>query len=308
MSTSLPFPYVHTVRYFSKGMDAAGAYYKVEYLIDAYANSDAMVNALLGQRTATGLVITSFSPHQHPLSPNLYCKSADVIDGLGGPALNSLGYPGYNGGALIRCEYRPLMFDVVSQPQNSFDQSGTEPVLWATQELDFGSETYTINRATYTYTSGPAGVSGKPSQVPVKIRIPLTTMILTYERTPYLIMTLVRSLRFRVNTSTFLGAAAGLVLFEGPRTNRQFNSDGSACQETQLIFQERDANYPWNSLPNTIDMSWNPVADGTNGMFQTADLTPLAACNAPNPAERFKDGDASSPGTSTSFSASFVDG
>lgn len=277
MSTALPIPYTHTTRYFSKGMDAQGAYYRVEYLIESYSDTDAMVNALMGQRVATGLVINNFSPHQHPLSPNLFCRSADVMEGLDGPALNALGYPGYNGGALIRCEYRPLTWDVVSQPEQSFDQSGAEPIVWATQELDFGSQTYTINRGTYKYTAGPVGVNGMPSQVPVKIEVPLTTMILTYERTPYLAMSLARQLRKRVNTTTFLGANGGLVLFDGCRTTRQFNADGSICQKTQFVFQERDVSYPWNSLPNTIDFSWNPVTDGTNGPYQTADLTPLAS-------------------------------
>lgn len=278
MSTTLPVPYYHTIRYFSKGMDAQGAYYKVEYLINNYTDTDTMVNALMGQRTATGLVINSFSPHQHPLSPNLYCKSADVLEGLNGPTLNSLGYPGYNGGALIRCEYRPLMFDVVSQPEQSFDQSGLEPIVWATQELDFGSQIYTINRATYMYTSGPAGVNGKPSQVPVKIEVPLTTLVLTYERTPYMPMVAARALRKRVNTMTFLGAAPGLVLFDGCKTTRQFNADGSIAQKIQMIFQERDALYPWNSLPNTVDLSWNNVEDTNgNGPYQVADLTPLAS-------------------------------
>ena len=233
---------------------------------------------LLGQRTASGLVISSYSPHQHPLSTNLFCKSADVLEGLDGPALNSYGYPGYNGGALIRCEYRPLLFDVVSQPQNSFDTTGSEPIVWATQELDFGSETYTVNRATYTYQAGGAGINGQPSQVPVKITIPITTLILTFERTPYLAMTVVRSLRFRVNTSTFLGASAGLVRFDGARTTRQHNSDGSICQKTQFVFQERDSAYPWNALPNTVDMTWNLVKDGSgNTIHPTADLTPLAS-------------------------------
>ena len=276
MSTALPFPYVHTTRYFTKGMDAQGPYYKVEYYIEYYADTDAMVNALLGQRTASGLAISSFSPHQHPLSTNLFCKSADVLEGLSGPRLNSLGYPGYNGGALIRCEYRPLLFDVVSQPQNSFDQTGAEPILWATQELDFGSEVYTVQHGVgYTYNGGP--YNGQSAHVPVKIEIPITTMILTFERTPYLAMTLVRSLRFRVNTTQFLGGAAGLVRFSGARTSRQFNQDGSTCQKTQFTFVERDAAYPWNSLPNKVDFAWYPVWDGANGPNQTADLTPLAS-------------------------------
>jgi hypothetical protein len=277
MSTSLPIPYVHTVRYFSKGIDNRGPFYRVEYLIDSYSDADTIINAMLGKRTlvgAPGGTISSVSPHQHPLSTNLFCVQAEAIEGLGGPATNSNGYPAYNGGALIRAEYRALMFDVVSTPANSFEQTGVEPILWATQELDFGAESYTIPNAKYTYQSGP--LNGKPSDVPVKITIPLTTLVLTYERLPYLVMSAVRSLRRRVNTTAVLGAATGLVLFEGARTTRQWNTDGSIAQKTQLVFQERDAAYPWNSLPNRSDLVWYPVADGSsNKIYQTGDLTPL---------------------------------
>lgn len=280
MSTSLPIPYTHTIRYFNKGIDERGPYYNVEYLIGNYADADTIVNAMMGKRTATGLSITSISPHQHPLSPNLFCIKAEVVDGLGGPALNANGYPQYNTGALIRAEYRALNFDVVSQPINSFDQTGAEPILWATQELDFGAETFTIPQAQFYYETGTN--IGKPTGVPAKITIPLTTMTLTYERLPYLVMTAVRNLRRRVNSTTFLGTAANLVLFEGARTSRQFNSDGSIAQKTQLVFQERDSAYPWNGLParNDLSVPWNIVSDnpmgGGNLMYQLADLTPLA--------------------------------
>jgi hypothetical protein len=274
MSTALPFPYVHTTRYFSKGIDERGPYYHVEYFIDSYANTDDMINAMLGKRSLTGLTITSISPHQHPLSPNLYCIKAEAVEGLEGPALNSNGYPGYNGGALIRAEYRPLTFDLVSDPSQSFDPTGATPVLWATQELDFGAEVYTINNSNFKYQAGPN--NGNPCSVPAKVTIPLTTMVLTYERTPYLVMTLVRALRFRVNTATFFNAAAGLVLFKGGRTQRQFNSDGSVAQKTQLVFEERDSAFPWNSLPARNSLAWYPVKDGAgNSLFQAADLTPL---------------------------------
>ena len=177
---------------------------------------------------------------------------------------------------MIRAEYRPLTFDLTSNVNNSFDPTGATEVLWATQELDYGCETYTINNGNYTYQAGPN--NGKPTSVPVKITIPLTTMVLTYERLPYLVMTSVRALRRRVNTLTFLGASAGLVLFEGARTTRQFNSDGSVTQKTQLVFQERDSAYPWNSLPARNSLAWYAVADSaSNTMYQTGDLSSLAA-------------------------------
>jgi hypothetical protein len=277
MSTALPVAYVHSIRYFQKGIDARGPYYRVEYIINSFGDVDNFINALLGQSTVTGgTIITRTSPHQHPLSTNLWCMQAEFIEATGGPTPNVNGYPEYNGYALIRAEYRAPTFDFVSNPANSFDNTGLTPILWATQELDFGHESYTISNATYTSRAGPN--NGLPTSVPVKITIPLTTMTLTYERTPYMAMTAVRTLRYRVNTSTFLGAAAGLVLFEGGRTSRQFNSDGTVAQKTQLVFQERDSAYPWNSLPARNTLTWQPVADGAGTkMFQEADLTPLAS-------------------------------
>jgi hypothetical protein len=276
MSTALPVAYVHSIRYFNKGIDARGPYYRVEYIINNYSDVDNFINALLGKTTVTGgTVITRTEPHQHPLSTNLWCQQAEFVEATGGPTPNVNGYPAYNGYAVIRAEYRAPSFDFVSNPANSFDPAAVTPVLWATQELDFGHETYTVNRGTYTYTAGPAGVVGTPSHVPVKITIPLTILSLTFEKTPLMAMTAVRALRYRVNNSAFLGAAAGLVLFEGGRTSRQFNADGTAAQKTQFVFKERDAAYPWNSLPNVIDFNWYPVSDGTRGMFPTDDLTPL---------------------------------
>jgi hypothetical protein len=275
MSTILPYPYVHTVNYFEKGIDANGPYYMVEYLLSAYSETDTFINALLGKTTlagGSGGTINSFSPHQHPLSPNLYCQAAKVVDGLGGPSLNADGYPYYAGGALIRAEYRPLQWDAIAQPEQSFDPA--TPIVWATQELDFGVEIMTVQNATYTFSSGPQ--SGQTSGIPVAIKVPVTTMILTYEKLPYLPMAAARSLRYRVNSSTFLGSAAGLVLFEGCRTSRQFNSDGSVAQKVQLVFKERDGAYPWNSLPSKTSLRWYPVSDGSgNKLYQTADLSPL---------------------------------
>ena len=277
MATSLAFVYAHMIRYFAKGIDQNGPFYRVEYDIGNWSDTDAFINALLGAATVTGGpggTVVRISPHQHPLSPNLYCQSAEVVEGVGKPLTNVNGYPSYAEGAIIRAEYRAPRYDIVSNPNNSFDPSPTSPITYATQELDFGTETYTIANNQYLFSSGPE--VGKLLGIPARIQIPLTTMVLTFERLPYIPMVAARAKRGRVNSSTFLGAAAGLVLFEGCRSSRSFNTDGSIVQSIQMVFKERDAANPWNSMPSRRDATWYPVeAIGGAKLFLTTDLTPL---------------------------------
>lgn len=277
MSTLLPVSYSHTVDFFTKGIDQQSPFYEVQYKISNWADADNFCNALLGfghaSGSGTGITVSRGVPHQHPLSPNLYCRSAVVVEGLGNPVLNSSGYPNYDGGALIRASYRPAPFDFAGGNLNNQIDPST-PLNWCTQELDFSSETYTIANNTFSYSSGP--ISGATTGVPAKFSIPITTLTLTFHQLPYLPMTTVRNLRGRVNSTTFLGAAAGLVLFKGCKTVREWNTDGTSVQKVQLTFEERDALNPWNSLPSPSGLTWYPVADslGTK-MYPLADLSPL---------------------------------
>jgi hypothetical protein len=125
MSTSLPISYAHTIEYFSKGIDDRSPYFYVQYRIDNYSDSDRFLNALRGITTVTGpsgsQTVVRGIPHQHPLSPNLVCQSANLVQGLGNPILSATGYPNFDGGALIQAEYRPASWDF-SGPSNTGNQ------------------------------------------------------------------------------------------------------------------------------------------------------------------------------------------
>jgi hypothetical protein len=277
MATTLPVAYAHTIEYFSKGIDQNGPYFHVQYYISNWNDSDRFCNALKGITTVTGPsgapTVTRGIPHQHPLSPNLVCVSASVVEGLGKPILAATGYPNYDGGAFVQAEYRPAPYDF-SGPSNLGNQfDPATPILWCTQELDFATETFTIPDHTFTYSSGP--LSGQTSGVPAKFSIPLTTLSLTFHQLPYIPMIAVRALRGRVNSLTFLGAVAGTVLFSGGKTTREYTADGSVVQKVVLTFMERDPLHPWNSLPSRTSLTWYPVSDGTTKMYDTKDLTPL---------------------------------
>lgn len=279
MATTLPVLAIHTVDGFVKGIDATSPFIRVAYRIENWSDSDAFCNAIMGFGTASGpasgITVTRQTPHQSPLSPNLFARSAVVVAGLGTPVLNADGYPDYDGGALIEVEYRPGNTDYgpvnYNITNNQIDPA--TPVTWATQEIDFATETYTLGKK-LTYDSGPN--SGAQTSVYATFQIPITIMVFTFHKLPYLPMTAVRNLRGRVNSTTFLGSAAGLVLFKGGRSSREFNSDGTIAQRVVLTFEERDASAPWNSLPSENDPTFYPVS-GAGGvkMYKLADLTPL---------------------------------
>lgn len=269
MSTSLPYSYTTLIDGFSKGVDQSGPFYRVVYKLNNWSDSDGFCNALLGFGHASGpggTTVTKGSPHQYPLSTNLFCQSAVVVEGLGNPILSAAGTPNYDGGALVQAEYRPAKFDFGPLDYNNTNNQidpGT-PLTYCTQELDFNTETLLIE-------------GHMAGDVPAKIQVPTTVLNLTFHELPYLPVTAMRNLRGRVNSTAFLGAATGLVLFRGGSTQRKFNADGSVVQEVKLCFEERDSHYPWNSGPTKgAPYTWVPVVD-TNGNkpYKTADLNPL---------------------------------
>jgi hypothetical protein len=279
MSTTLPVAYSHIIEGFQKGIDQGGPFYKVIYKIDDWNKTDDFCNALMGAASMTGPItggtVTRNSPHQHPLSTQLFCISATVIEGLGNPVLNANGYPDYDGGALIAAEYRTLTWDAITpNPNNSIDAATALP--YYTQDLDFTSTSFTLPDSKLRYTSGPK--SGQFTDVYVKFEVPVTILTLTVHQLPYLPVPAIRACRGRVNNATFLGSPAECVLFKGGKTHREPAPDGSIVQTVTLEFHERNSDQTWNSLPSSDNPTFYPVAGGVGSdikMFKTADLSPL---------------------------------
>lgn len=269
---NLPIQYAHTTEFFSKGHDQEGPFYAVKYYISDWSQSDAFVNALRGivQMTGgTGGTVTRTAPHQHPLSPNLYCMSA-VAEGVGTPILNASGLPNYSQGAIITAEYRPMVpYGFVNDGQN-IDPS--TPLVWCTQEIEFGTEMLVIPNSNMLFSG-----TIRRANYPFKVNVNVTHLSLTFHKLPYIPMGQVRACRGRVNLTTFLGASAGCVLFKGAKTVRDFNTDGTVVQKVMLMFAERDSTQPWNYLLDPYDMTWRQVLSsvGSNPIYQSIDFTPL---------------------------------
>jgi hypothetical protein len=270
MPTLAGIEYTHLIDGFSKGIDQTSPFVRVIYKIDSYEDSNDFANALMGFGSSTGpisgITVTRGVPHACPLSTNLFAHSATVIEGLGQPILNSNGFPQWDGGALIQVEYRPAPFDFAGGENPNHQIDPTNPQTWCTQELSWSSETKTISSAATV-----------PASIPASITIHNLIMTLTYHKLPYLPMGLADSVIGCVNSTQFLGAAAGLVIFRGPDTHRDFNTDGSVVQEVKMTFAKRPAAYPWNSGPSRLNpYTFVPVKDSNNNPpFRTADLNVL---------------------------------
>jgi hypothetical protein len=268
MSTTLPVTYSHLIEGFTKGVDRGGPFYRVIYRIADWGQSDAFVNALMGVTSVTGSAsksnITRTTPHQHPLSTNTFCESATVIQGLGNPVLNANGYPDYDGGALIQAEYRVPPYDYNAPPNSNQQIDPNTPLTYCTQRLSYTTEVFTVN----------SGLADKP---PAKIQLGITIMSLTFHDLPYLPTQPMQDLAGKVNSATFLGAAAGLVLYKGGDTDRKLQTDGSTVQEISMTFHKRQVGFEWNKLPSkTNPYTWTTVTDSNgNSPFLTGDLNTL---------------------------------
>jgi hypothetical protein len=270
--------YVHSVQYFGKGIDANGPYYRVEYQIEDWANADEFANALLGISTYTGF-IDRVGPHRHPLSSNLVCTTA-VVSGRGRPTKNAEGTPQYASGAIIQAEYRsPAVgggsINVTDEPGLAFHiDPSSGPILWCTQECDFGVELITLNNHQSKFVS-----DNKPVKVPIQIRIPIITLALTFHRVPYLPISLLRTKVGKINDATFLGCDAFTVAFDGARTIKEVQSNGQQSRKIALNFSWRP--YSWNrmlrddKLPTDTN-AWDLITSPTGGSrYEPTDLSPL---------------------------------
>ena len=272
MATTLPYNYAHCWEEMYKGIDEQGPYYEVKYVFDNWAQSDDVINNLIGAVSRTGGLTTRNSPHQHPLSPNLYCRTARA-QGASSPVLNAGGLPNYSGSYFIWATYRPRSWDGVIQasddPYNLEQIDPSTPILWCTQELDDDTEVIVIPNHAYQWLS-----DGTKAGVPFKKFVNLIVMRLTFHRLPYMPTGAIRPYKNKYNTSTFLGASSGKVLFKGCQTQREASTDGSIVQRATLTFIEREAN--WNSYWRRDTMAWDTMVDGSsNATYTGADLTQL---------------------------------
>lgn len=191
----LSIAYAHAWDTVKKGIDDKGPYYALSYWFDDWTNSDKVANELTGYTARIGDLTKRVPPHQFPLSPNLYCDSV-VIEGVGAPILSASGAVNYNGGFFAHVTYRSSSMIVQQSqqdPENQHQIDKTTPIIYATQELDFETESYVFDRVQLRWSTADS-LNGKRVGMPIRVGIGVTTMNITFHQLPYMPSALLLSL------------------------------------------------------------------------------------------------------------------
>lgn len=233
---------------YEPGMDIQrGPFVTKLYLAPTWASAFACVNGLVG---------SGGTPIQHacPESPNLRCMSA-VIKPRAEYDSRDSGHPQFNL-PVIECVYAVPTWEaqVTDDPTGSqsfpnADEPG-QPYLFMEQSIDWDSEVVKLPNRSYKFADGTV------NDTPVSITVATAKFVLVRRWQTTLPYANVAAYMNRLNTSTFLGQAKGLVKFLNARSRRQFQSDGTRSQEVEYVFKWRKYDH-------------NQVIRGDTGAFDT---------------------------------------
>lgn len=235
---------------FEEGVHDQGPTATKKYLCD-WADRFRVANGLLGFSTGAGSggSITMTSPMLYPESANLYAREI-TIEGKGkatqGPVQIQFAQ------AVVTVNYGVSSWGPAPLPDMSIDPG--MPFVYATQELDFAREMVTIPKSAVTLANG-----NKLKDLPYAFPIVQAIMTIGLQRVPYLpAAQVVTAMQRPLNSTTFLGVAPGYLMFNGCKSHRENQSDGSYTQNLTLVFAYRPV------------LRWDEVFDpnGTSGPQQ----------------------------------------
>lgn len=232
-----------------------------------WANRFQVAIGLLGLANTTGIggVITLEFPAQHPELPTTFAHSVD-IQGVGSPTegTKQLQFPN----AIIWCNYQTMPWTF--QPFQQIDPS--TPFVYAEQRLSSSLEYIQIPGAAATWST-----TGFPLQQEFSYRTVLIDMQITIRNMPYMPSPASLTYGGTVNQATYLGVAAGQLMFMGIDTYSGAASDGSLQQEATYKFTARSIpwNYQYNPDPGSGGHKFDLVKFNGNPLIPLTDFTQI---------------------------------
>ena len=130
----------------------------------------------------------------------------------------------------------------------------------------------------------PGGIKYSEKEVKRHIRIPTITYTVTYPKVVKPPFTTIRSHIGKINSSAFLGGAAGTVLFDGPSLTRNFipYDKKSVWKFVGKFIYQRNG---WNKQLHPETLKWVDAldvgGDGATKPYETADLSQLFVRRTP---------------------------
>lgn len=106
-------------------------------------------------------------------------------------------------------------------------------------------------------------------------RIPTITYVVEIPKIRKPNFSTIADLSGKVNSTTVFGGAAGTVLFDGPKLNREIHQTGDYAWKAVYKFVYNK--HGWNNQPHPDTLAWVPhtAVASANVMYESADLTQL---------------------------------
>lgn len=217
---------------FEEGVDGQGVHASKKFLC-AWSGRFAVARGLLGFTSGTGSggpVVTT-PPMAYPEIPNLYAREI-TIEGAGKCTQGSLQLQFEK--AIVTAKYGTSSgWSPLPDPNQSIDPGS--PYTYATQEMDFGRESITVSKSAVFLANGHR-LKDQNYAVP----LPHAILTISLQRVPYLpAQSILVAMGKPINSVKFLGVQPGYLMFDGAKTHREDNSDGTYGQNLTLVFRVR---------------------------------------------------------------------
>lgn len=236
------------VRDYSESADLRGLGSRKGFLCN-WTDRFTVARGLLGLVSTSGVggSITLTAPLRHPELYNCYCTGVE-FEPVGVPSQGTYQLAFTN--CIVWAIYGSMNFTWGSpDPYQNIDP--TRPFIYAEQELDIGTSVVTIPGSKLKFSGG--GAMDQDYGLPIAI----VDMKITLHRVPYLPAQAIISKAGAINNATYLGVAAGYLLFNAASNRMVSMSDGTNTQSITYSFSYRSQ--PWDYAYDGSQNAWVKV-------------------------------------------------
>jgi hypothetical protein len=214
-----------------EGIDAnQGPTASKSYLCD-WKDRYTVANTLLGVSSGSAGGTISFTlPFAYPESQNMYAQNI-TLKGKGQPSQGKKQLAFEK--AIVAVHFNVLRYSPIP-PLSGVDPQSidpTEPILYATQELDFTVETITLPG------SGLQLADGSSVNEDFGLQVPIVQFNVTLHKVPFLpAAQVIAALKAPLNSAPLWGCDIRTLRFNGAKTTRTTNADGTYTQDAHYSF------------------------------------------------------------------------
>jgi hypothetical protein len=197
---------------------------------------------------------------------SMYARTVE-IQGVGSPVQGG-GNIAFTS-AIVRVTFGPFPWSFSGVDYMQLDP--TRPYVWAEQHLAYSSEVITVpGRKVFFGSSGGT----KRLDQDWGFTSPKIDMTITCKSMPYLpAPAVLYAIQNPISSVTYLGCAAGHLLFNGAQDEPDHASDGTPIRDVSFSFSFRPI-APWDYVYNGDLPGWDQVVDSTGApIIQRSDLS-----------------------------------